>query len=225
MRLTHEQALEQVRSARLIAILRHVPAEQVLPTAEALLRGGVKALEFTFDHDSPADLQVNAEKIRRTAEHFGRELLLGCGTALTAEEVEAAHEAGASLVISPNVSEAVIRRSRALGMVSMPGALTPTEIVTAWEAGADIVKLFPAGELGVGYIKAVRGPLAHIPMAAVGGVKPENVGAFLDAGVCGFGVGGPLVLADALKRGDYAAIEARAAEFTAAVAAWEAEHA
>ena len=107
-------------------------------------------------------------------------------------------------------------------MVSMPGALTPTEIVSAYDMGADIVKLFPAGELGLGYIKAVRGPLKHIPMSAVGGVKPENVKDFLNAGVCGFGVGGQLVLSKAVKSGDDAAIEARAKEFTDAIAQWEA---
>ena len=107
-------------------------------------------------------------------------------------------------------------------MVSMPGALTPTEIVAAYDMGADIVKLFPAGELGLGYIKAVRGPLKHIPMSAVGGVKPENVKDFLDAGVCGFGVGGQLVLSKAVKSGDDAAIEARAKEFTDAISKWEA---
>ena len=106
-------------------------------------------------------------------------------------------------------------------MVSMPGALTPTEIVAAHGMGADIVKLFPAGELGLGYIKAVRGPLGHIPMSAVGGVKPENVKDYLDAGVCGFGVGGPLVLADAVRSGDDAAIEARARAFTDAIRAWD----
>jgi 2-dehydro-3-deoxyphosphogluconate aldolase/(4S)-4-hydroxy-2-oxoglutarate aldolase len=107
-------------------------------------------------------------------------------------------------------------------MVSMPGALTPTEIVAAHDMGADIVKLFPAGELGLGYIKAVRGPLVHIPMSAVGGVKPENVGEFLDAGVSGFGVGSQLVLPKAVKSGDDAALEARAREFTDAIKAWEA---
>ena len=136
-------------------------------------------------------------------------------------EVEAACDAGACLVISPNVDLGVIRRTRQLGMVSMPGALTPTEIVAAYQAGADIVKLFPAGELGLGYIKAVRGPLGYIPMSAVGGVKPENVKEFLDAGVCGFGVGGQLVLSSAVKSGDDAAIEARAREFTQAIAQWE----
>lgn len=109
-------------------------------------------------------------------------------------------------------------------MVSMPGALTPTEIVAAHGAGADIVKLFPAGTLGVDYIKAVRGPLGYIDMSAVGGVKPENVEQFLDAGVCGFGVGGQLVLASAVKSGDFAAIQARAKQFTDAIAAWNEKH-
>ena len=107
-------------------------------------------------------------------------------------------------------------------MAAMPGALTPTEIEAAWRYGADIVKIFPAGEMGLSYIRAVRGPLGHIPMAAVGGVQPENVADFLSAGICGFGVGGPLVLKDAVKSGEYGAIEARARAFTGAIAAWEA---
>ena len=184
------------------------------------MRGGVKVLEFTFDHAEPDCVNANAEKIRRTVEKFGDQVLVGCGTTLTVEEVEAAYNAGACLMISPNVDEAVIRRAKELGMVAMPGALTPTEIVSAYNMGADIVKLFPAGELGLGYIKAVRGPLKHIPMSAVGGVKPENVSEYLDAGVCGFGVGGPLVLAKAVKSGDDAAIEERAKAFTDAIKAW-----
>ena len=218
---SHQEALEAVRSARLVAILRGVPMERLEGVVSALVRGGVRVLEFTFDHDRAACVQENAEKIRRAVALYGKNVLVGCGTALSVQEVEAAYEAGARLVISPHVDLAVIRRTRQLGMVSIPGALTPTEIVAAHEAGADIVKLFPAGELGIGYIKAVRAPLRHIPMSAVGGVKPENVGEFLDAGVCGFGVGGQLVLSRAVKSGDDAAIEARAREFTQAIAKWE----
>ena len=106
-------------------------------------------------------------------------------------------------------------------IIETQGSVTVAEIVAAYDMGADIVKLFPAGELGLGYIKAVRGPLVHIPMSAVGGVKPENVGEFLDAGVCGFGVGSQIVLTKAVKSGDDAAIEARAREFTDAIKAWE----
>ena len=220
--MTHEEILARIKKEKLVAILRGVPMDRIDGVVGALVRGGVRVLEFTFDHDEPDCVAANAAKIRRTVEKFGDQVLVGCGTALTVEEVEAAHDAGACLVISPNVDMAVIHRANQLDMVSMPGALTPTEIVAAYEMGADIVKLFPAGELGLGYIKAVRGPLKHIPMSAVGGVKPENVKDFLDAGVCGFGVGGQLVLSKAVKSGDDAAIETRAKEFTDAIKAWEA---
>ena len=220
--MTHEQVLALIQQEKLVAILRGVPMDRIDGVVGALVRGGVKVLEFTFDHAEPDCVKANAEKIRRTVEKFGDQVLVGCGTTLTVEEVEAAYNAGACLMISPNVDEVVIRRAKELGMVAMPGALTPTEIVAAYNMGADIVKLFPAGELGLGYIKAVRGPLKHIPMSAVGGVKPENVGEYLDAGVCGFGVGGPLVLAKAVKSGDDAAIEERAKAFTDAIKAWEA---
>ena len=221
--MTHEEVLSRIQKEKLIAILRGVPMDRIDGVVGALVRGGVRVLEFTFDHDQPDYLAANAAKIRHTVEKFGDQVLVGCGTAITVEEVEAAHDAGACLVISPNVDMAVIRRTKQLDMVSMPGALTPTEVVAAYNMGADIVKLFPAGELGLGYIKAVRGPLGYIPMSAVGGVKPENVKDFLDAGVCGFGVGGQLVLSKAVKSGDDAAIEARAKEFTDAIAQWEAE--
>ena len=211
--LSHHEALTQIKAAKLVAILRHVPADKLDGVVEALIAGGVRVLEFTFDHDSDECVKENAEKIRHTAEKYGDRVLVGCGTALTVQEVEAACDAGACLVISPNVDYGVIRRTRQLGMVSMPGALTPTEIVAAHGAGAE-------GTLGVDYIKAVRGPLGYIDMSAVGGVKPENVEQFLDAGVCGFGVGGQLVLASAVKSGDFAAIQARAKQFTDAIAAW-----
>lgn len=223
MKRSHEEVLEIIKRERLVAILRGLPMDRVDGVVRALIAGGVRVLEFTFDHGRENYLQENADKIRYAAERFGDAVAVGCGTALSVREVLTAHEAGAELVISPDVNLDVIRKARELGMVSMPGALTPTEIVTAWNAGADIVKLFPAGELGVGYIKAVRGPLGHIPMSAVGGVKPDNVREFLNAGVCGFGVGGPLVLAGAVKDGAYEAIEARAREFMRAIAAWEAE--
>ena len=222
MNITHDEALSRIKQEKLVAILRGVPMDRIDGVVGALVRGGVRVLEFTFDHNEPDYLAANAAKIRYTVEKYGDQVLVGCGTAVNVAEVEAAYEAGACLVISPNVDMAVIRRTNQLGMISMPGALTPTEIVAAYDMGADIVKLFPAGELGLGYIKAVRGPLVHIPMSAVGGVKPENVGEFLDAGVYGFGVGSQIVLTKAVKSGDDAAIEERAKAFTDAMKAWEA---
>ena len=220
--MNHEQALSLLKETRLVAILRGIPVRQALDVAAALHDGGVRVLEFTFDHDDPDCIAHNCQRIRTVKKAFGDEMVVGCGTALTVQEVEASVEAGGQIVISPNVDESVIAKTKALGAISMPGALTPTEIVTAYHAGADIVKLFPAGELGLGYIKAVRGPLGFIPMSAVGGVKPENVAEFLNAGVCGFGVGGQLVLPSAVANGDYEAIYRRAKEFTDAISAWEA---
>lgn len=218
----HDKVLAEILRFRLVAILRGVPMERLEGVVRALIAGGVRVLELTFDHNRENCLAENAEKIRFVHERFGDDVAVGCGTALTVREVETARQAGAELVVSPDVNEDVIRRTRALDMASMPGALTPTEIVAAYRAGADVVKLFPAGELGLGYVRAVRGPLRHIPMSAVGGVKPENVKDFLDAGVCGFGVGGQLVPGSAVSRGDFGEIEARARAFTGAIAAWEA---
>lgn len=222
LRRTHDEVLSIIRQKKLVAILRGVPVGRLDGVVGALIRGGVGVLEFTFDHRAEDCVAENTEKIRRAVAEFGSRIVVGCGTALTETEVEAAYAAGAELVVSPDTNPAVIARTRALGMVSMPGAMTPTEIVAAWHAGADIVKLFPAGELGVPYIKAILGPLSHIPMSAVGGVKPENAADFLDAGVCGFGIGSQLVLPGAVKSGDDAALEAQAKRFVNAIAAWEA---
>ena len=222
MAFSHDEALALIKKTRLVAILRGVPMDRVPGVVSALVKGGVRVLEFTFDHSGPDAVVENTEKIRYAVQRYGSEVAVGCGTALTCGEVEAAQAAGGCLAITPNVNPEVIARARELGMVAMPGALTPTEIELAWRSGADIVKLFPAGEMGLSYIKAVRGPLSFIPLSAVGGVQPENVADFLNAGICGFGVGSPLVLPAAVKSGDDAAIEARARVFTQAIAAWEA---
>lgn len=223
MNLNHDEILRIIKKQRLVAILRGVPMHRLDGIVRALIAGGVRVLEFTFDHDREHYMQENAEKIAYAVEHFGDRVIVGCGTALSVQEVQAAYDAGARLVISPDTNVEVIRKTRELGMVSMPGALTPSEIVVAWNAGADVVKLFPAGELGLGFIKAVRGPLGYIPMSAVGGASPETVRDYLNAGVCGFGVGSPIVSKEAVLSGDDADIEARARRFTTAIAAWEAE--
>ena len=220
--LSHHEALTRIKAAKLVAILRHVPTEKLDGVVEALMAGGVRVLEFTFDHDRADCVKENAEKIRHTVEKYGDRVLVGCGTALTVQEVEAAGDAGACLVISPNVDVSVIAKTKALGAISMPGALTPTEIVMAYNAGADIVKLFPAGTLGVPYIKAVRGPLGYIPMSAVGGVRPETIADFLNVGVCGFGVGGELVKKEFVRSGDMNALTGRARKFVHAIEQWEA---
>ena len=221
--MTHQLALSMIQKHKLVAILRGISIEDSLDVARALYRGGVRVLEFTYDHNLPDYLAKNNEQVRRVCEAFGDEVLVGCGTVLTTDEVQAGCNAGARLMISPNVDESVIRLSRKLDVISMPGAMTPTEVVTAHNAGADIVKLFPAGALGIGYIKALRAPLCHIPMSAVGGVTPETAASFLDVGVCGLGVGGEMVRKSDVERRDWDAVTARAAEFVQAIEKWEAQ--
>lgn len=220
--ISHDQAVGLLKQEKLVAILRRVPQDKLMRVVDALIAGGVRVLECTFDHDLPGYIEDNCGKITAVRRAYGDALLVGCGTAMSVQEAEAAIDAGAQLVISPHTDPAVIERTWALGAVSMPGALTPSEIVTAWRAGADLVKLFPAGELGLSYIKAVRAPLCHIPMTAVGGVQPETVGDFLAAGIAGFGVGSPLVPAAAVAADDYGDITARAQAFTQAIRTWEA---
>jgi len=208
--------IQSVYEGKVVAILRGVREDQLIPIAEALYAGGIRMIECTFDHSRADCIEANCRMISMLAEHFAGRMHVGAGTVLTAEEAEAAVRAGGEFIISPNVDEKVIARTRELGAVSMPGALTPTEIVNAWKAGAHFVKVFPAGDLGVSYMKSVRAPLRHIPMLAVGGITPENIPDFIKAGACGFGVGSPLLPSDAVEKGDYEAIARRAAQFVEA---------
>lgn len=182
----------RLTEGRIIAIVRGVASEDMLPLVRALEAGGVRAIEVTFDQRAPESWPDTLSAIRAIADEFNGRVLPGAGTVLTPEQVRMAHDAGATYIISPDVDEAVIAQTRALGMASLPGALTPTEIMRAVRAGCDIVKIFPAGELGAGYIKSIRAPLGHVPMFAVGGVNAANAAEFMRAGVSGLGVGGAL---------------------------------
>lgn len=182
----------RLTEGRIIAIVRGVASEDMLPLVRALEAGGVRAIEVTFDQRTPESWPDTLRAIRAIADEFNGRVLPGAGTVLTPEQVRMAHDAGATYIISPDVDEAVIAQTRALGMASLPGALTPTEIMRAVRAGCDIVKIFPAGELGAGYIKSIRAPLGHVPMFAVGGVNAANAAEFMRAGVSGLGVGGAL---------------------------------
>ena len=198
--------LQQIQEKKIIAIIRGVSSKDILETAKALIAGGIRLMEITFDHTSEAGMRNTLECFDTLTRELEGEILMGAGTVMSVEEVELACAQGAKYIISPNVDEAVIRRTKELGLVSKPGALTPSEEVQAKNYGADIVKLFPAGDLGIGYIKSVRAPLAHISMAAVGGVNENNIGDFAKVGVDGFGIGSNLVSAKVVAAGDFARI-------------------
>lgn len=211
------QILECLLEEKLIAIVRGVPPRQILPTARAIADGGIHALEITFDHKTPGGIAETLESIRLLRGQEDLDILLGAGTVLTPGEVDQAVEAGAEYIISPDTNPEVIRRTKQLGKISIPGAYTPTEAVQAHRAGADLVKLFPAGLLGPAYIKAICGPLGFIRFTAVGNIGENNISDFLKAGVQGFGIGGSLVDLKAIADGTYTGITETARKLVRAV--------
>jgi 2-dehydro-3-deoxyphosphogluconate aldolase/(4S)-4-hydroxy-2-oxoglutarate aldolase len=200
-----------------VAIVRGIEPEKCLKVAEALYEGGIRMMEITYDQKNPDSWEQTAQTIGKLVKAMEGKMLIGAGTVTTVGLVELTHKAGGLFIISPNVNEAVIRRTRELGMVSMPGAMTPTDVVNAWEAGADIVKLFPISSFGPGYLKAIKAPLSHIPMMAVGGINEKNAAEYLAAGAVGVGVGGNLANKTWIDAGEYHKITETAAAMVAAV--------
>ncbi len=211
-----------IKEEKLIVIVRGVEKGKLIPLAEAMAAGGIRLLEITFDASGKVSDEETAERIRMLVSHFGDRLAVGAGTVLSERQVELTKEAGGKFIISPDTCDAVIRKTKALGMLSMPGALTPSEITAAHRAGADLVKLFPITSLGTAYVKAVKAPLSHIPLLAVGGVDETNMADYLKAGVAGFGVGSNIIDKAALADGDYAKITALAEKYVQVVKAWQA---
>lgn len=211
------KTLEAIYKDKIIAIVRGIAYSSMADTARALLDGGIHMMEVTFDQSGTEGIQRSADSIRLLANQFPNEILLGAGTVLTPDQVQLAYNCGAAYIISPNVDVDVIRKTKDLGMISIPGAFTPSEIAIAYKAGADIVKLFPAGLLGISYIKAVRGPLSHIPITAVGGINETNIHSFFEAGVCGVGIGNNLVNPQAVQKGDFAIVTKTAKTLVAAL--------
>lgn len=207
-----EMLMNEIKKEKVIVIVRGVPDDKIVRTAQALYDGGIRLMEITYDHKNAAYIEKTVNAIKAVREQ-NPDMYVGAGTVLTVEEVEAAKEAGGSFVISPDVNEAVIKKAKELDMVSMPGALTPTEIVRAYEAGASIVKVFPVSNLGCSYVKAVRAPLGHIPMAAVGGINLDNMEEYYKAGMCAFGIGGNIVDQKLIDAEDYDALKKKAQKY------------
>ena len=203
---------EIVRAKRIIAIVRGQKPDVCLHLAEAFAKGGIGLVEVTFDQRAPESWAQTAEAIRAIRERFAGAVRVGAGTVMTEEQLKICADAGGEYMISPNVNAVLIRSCVGRGLVAMPGALTPSEAAVAWEAGAQFVKLFPAGTLGPAYVKAVRAPLAHIPFLAVGGISPENVADFMKAGCVGAGVGGNLTNKEWIAAGAWDRIAAVAKE-------------
>ncbi len=212
-----QAVLDQILKGKIIAIVRGISSKDIVNLAEAMEKGGIHCIEVTFDQSSAEAAADTLVAIRTIKEQLGDRICVGAGTVMTVEQVRQAAEAGAEYMISPNVDEAVIRETKKLGKISIPGAMTPTEAAFAYKCGADIVKMFPAGVLGPAYIKAVKAPLKHIPLIAVGGISPENCVDFIKAGCVGVGCGGNLVSPKLVAEGKFDEITKVAQAYTAAL--------
>ena len=211
------QTIQAIENEKLIVIVRGVAREKLIPFAEAAYAGGVRLLEVTYSADGSISDEETADRIAMLAKHFEGRMLIGAGTVLTEKQVELTHAAGGKYIISPDTSESVIKKTCQLGLVSMPGALTPTEIQTANKAGADFVKLFPIGNLGTGYVKAVMAPLSHVKMLAVGGVDLNNIEDYKKIGIAGFGIGTAIVNKTLINEGKFDEITKLAEKYVTAV--------
>ena len=211
------KVIDWTKKYKVIAIVRGAAPEQCLQVAQALYDGGIRMMEITYNQSAPESWPQTAQAISDVAKAFAGKMLVGAGTVTTPELVEMTAEAGGLYIISPDVNPEVIRRTRELGLVSMPGAMTATEVQQAHFAGADFIKLFPAGTLGAGYLKALKAPLSHICFLAVGGVNEENAVDFLKAGAVGVGIGGNLANKEWIAAGQYDKITETARKVVAAM--------
>lgn len=210
-----------IKKEKAILIFRGITRERLIDALRVCARTGVRLAEITFDATGKVSDEQTAETIALVRRTFDGEIEVGAGTVLRTEQAELARQAGATYLISPDTSAEVIGYAKENGLVSLPGAMTPTEISQAYALGADFVKLFPADSLGLPYIKAVRAPLSHIPMLAVGGVDERNVTDFLATGVCGVGIGGGIVKKKPIEEGRLDELERACRTLKAAIAAFD----
>ncbi len=201
--------VELITETGIVAIVRAAAAsiDQLLAAADAVKAGGVNAIEVTLT--TPGALNVISEAAHR----YGSDVLFGAGSVLDAESARAAILAGAQFIVCPTLNLKLIELCKRYSVPVMPGAFTATEILTAWEAGADWVKLFPATIGGAGYVKAIKAPLPHVKLAAVGGINLNNTAEFIRAGAEIVGIGNDLLNQQLLENGDYEAITDRARQF------------
>ncbi|MBI1247542.1 bifunctional 4-hydroxy-2-oxoglutarate aldolase/2-dehydro-3-deoxy-phosphogluconate aldolase [bacterium] len=215
--MTREATVQRISEVGIVAVIRAENGEILADVTQALVDGGVTAIEVTFT--VPKAHQV----LEYVADRFGDQIQLGAGTVLDAETARIAILAGAQFIVSPIVDLPTIEISHRYDKAMMPGALTPTEVVRAWQAGADVVKIFPSDLTGPSYLKSLKGPLPQVRMMPTGGVNLETAEAFLKAGACALGVGGSLVEKSAIKNNDMDRIRELAGKYVEIVRRFRAQ--
>ena len=194
------KTIEKILKEKVIVIVRGVAREDLLPFAEAVYRGGIRLLECTFDATGTVTDEQIADNIKMLVDHFGDKMLIGAGTVLTEKQVELVKSVGGKFIISPDTNPDIIRKTKEMGLVSIPGAFTPSEAAAAHRAGAD-------------FVKDVKAPLSHIRFLAVGGVNADNMAEYHNAGALGFGIGSDIVNKKHIADGNFTAIEASARKY------------
>ena len=206
--MTSQQILSFITNIGIVPVVRTNSAESAIRSIEAIYRGGVRSAEITMT--VPGAIKA----LEKIADQFGDTLVLGAGTVLDPETARDCMLAGAQFFVTPSLNLATIESARRYSKPIMPGALTPTEVLTAWEAGADVVKVFPCSAVGgPKYIKALKGPFPQIEMIPTGGVNLDTTADFLKAGACAVAVGGELIDAETIKAGKYEVFEERARQY------------
>jgi len=202
------EVIKQIKDVGLIPVVRATSADEAMRAIDAIREGGVSVLEITMT--VPGAVGV----IEQLTKKYGSDVLVGAGTVLDAETARACMLSGAQFIVSPALNMETIECCRRYGVAVMPGALTPTEVVQAWTAGADLVKVFPAGALGgASYLKALKAPLPHIELVPTGGVSLKTAADFIKAGASALGVGADLVDLKAIRDGQASVITERAKQF------------
>lgn len=209
--------LQFIEKEKIIVIVRGMTGDKLIPLAQAMYDGGIRLLEITYSADKSVSDKETAANIRALKNYFGEKMRIGAGTVLSEKQVELTKAAGGEFIISPDTVPSVIKKTKELNMISMPGALTPSEITLAHNSGADFVKVFPATVLGTDYIKAVKAPLSHINLLAVGGINVGNMEEYFNAGVCGFGIGGNIVDKKLLADNNYEGIAELAKKYVSVI--------
>jgi len=201
------EIISAIKKYKICAIIRGTEAEKTAKIAQSLFDGGIRLIEVTFNTDKAIEM---IEAIKRT---MGDKMYVGAGTVLDQETAKLAINAGAEFILSPSISEGMIKICNRYGKIAIPGIMTPSEAVRAMELGADILKLFPAGELGPGYLKSIRSPLNHVEFIAVGGINLENAKSFMKSGAIGLGIGSSLVDNILVINSKFTELEKRAENF------------
>lgn len=211
--MNRQETIKTIEKEKIVVITRNIYNEELLKLAEALYEGGIRCFEITYDPADPNTMSKIADNMKMLNDHFQEKLVLGVGTVLTPEQVINAKKAGAKFIVSPNFNEKVVKETLKQELVSMPGAMTPTEVLAADEAGADFIKLFPAGTLGVKYCKDIYAPIHHVKYIATVSVTEETFEEYLKIGFAGAGISSRLIDKKLRDAGNYQELTNRAKKF------------